>query len=90
MTNHRSVPTRPGQPAFYQIRVAGHLSEQWTGWFDGLSITLAEDGDTIISGPVVDQAALYGLLKKVRDLGMPLVSVNQKNSDHPDEEINNR
>ena len=59
----------------YQIRVEGHLNLQWTDWFGGLSITLEEGGDTLLTGPVIDQAALYGLLKKVRDLGMPLVSV---------------
>jgi hypothetical protein len=60
----------------YQIRIKGHLDSQWTEWFDGLTITLEEDGDTLLTGPVVDQAALYGLLKKVRDLGTPLLSVN--------------
>jgi len=61
----------------YQIRLKGHLGSQWADWFDGLSITLEADGDTLLTGPVADQAALYGLLKKVRDLGMPLLSVNQ-------------
>jgi hypothetical protein len=60
----------------YQIRIRGHLDARWTDWFDGLTITLAEGGDTLLTGPVVDQAALYGLLKKVRDSGMPLLSVN--------------
>ena len=60
----------------YQIRVKGHLGPQWTDWFGGLAIAVEEDGDTLLTGPVVDQAALYSLLKKVRDLGMPLVSVN--------------
>ncbi len=61
----------------YQIRIKGHLDGQWTDWFEGLTITLEEDGNTLLSGPVPDQAALHGLLKKVRDLGMPLVSVSQ-------------
>lgn len=65
------------EPLIYQIRVRGHLDSQWTDWFEGLSITLEENGDTLLSGPVVDQAALHGLLKKVRDMGMSLVSVNQ-------------
>jgi hypothetical protein len=66
----------PGQPTVYQIRIRGHLGSRWTGWFEGLTITLEEDGDTLLTGPVVDQAALHGLLRKVRDLGMPLVSVS--------------
>jgi hypothetical protein len=65
------------QPTIYQIRVKSHLGSDWTDWFEGLAITLEEDGDTLLTGPVVDQAALHGLLKKVRDLGMSLVSVNQ-------------
>ena len=64
----------------YQIRVKSHLGSEWTDWFDGLTITLEEDGDTLLTGPVVDQAALHGLLKKVRDLGMLLLSVNQVQS----------
>ncbi len=62
------------QPMIYQIRVKGHLGPQWTNWFEGLTITLQDNGDTLLTGPVVDQAALHGLLKKVRDLGMPLIS----------------
>jgi len=62
---------------FYEIRVAGHLSPQWADWFGGSTITPEEDGDTLITGPVSDQAALHGLLKKVRDSGLSLVSVNQ-------------
>lgn len=64
----------PTNIQFYQIRLKGYLDSQWATWFDGLTITL-ENGDTLLSGPVADQAALHGLLKKVRDLGMPLVSV---------------
>jgi len=64
-------------PPLYEIRIAGHLSPQWMDWFEGLTVTLEENGDTLLSGAVADQAALHGLLKKVRDLGMPLVSVIQ-------------
>jgi hypothetical protein len=64
----------------YQIRIKGHLGQQWTEWFEELTITLEENGDTLLTGPVVDQAALHGLLKKVRDLGMPLLSVNRVES----------
>jgi hypothetical protein len=70
-------PKTEGEPMVYQIRLMGHLGDQWTDWFGGLTITLEENGETILTGPVVDQAALFGLLKKVRDLGMPLLSVNQ-------------
>lgn len=67
--------TDPGQPMVYQIRVKGHLGSQWQDWFGGLTVTLEDNGETLLTGPVVDQAALHGLIKKVRDLGMPLVSV---------------
>ena len=71
-----STPDLP-EPLVYQIRLKGHLGSEWTDWFEGLTITLEEDGDTLLTGPVVDQAALHGLLKKIRDLGMPLISVNR-------------
>lgn len=61
----------------YQIRLKGHLGSQWSDWFAGLTITLEDNGETLLAGPVVDQAALYGLLRKVRDLGIPLISVNR-------------
>jgi len=78
MANNRLHPnTDPDRPMAYQIRLRGHLGAEWTDWFEGLTITLEEDGDTLLTGPVVDQAALHGLLRKVRDLGMPLVSVNR-------------
>ena len=67
----------PNQPTIYQIRIRGHLGQQWTDWFPGLTITLEENGDTHLTGPVVDQPALHGLLKRVRDLGMPLLAVNR-------------
>jgi len=63
------------EPGLYEIRIKGHLEERWAGWFGGLSITLEDNGDTRLTGRVVDQAALHGLLRKVRDLGMPLLSV---------------
>jgi hypothetical protein len=75
MANH-SRKTNPYPPIVYEIRIKGHLDSQWEDWFEGLSITLEENGDTLLTGPVLDQAALHGLLKKVRDLGMPLVSVS--------------
>jgi hypothetical protein len=74
----------PGRPMIYQIRIRGHLDQQWTEWFEGLTITLEDNGDTLLTGPVVDQAALHGLLKKVRDLGVPLLSVDPVKSSRGD------
>jgi hypothetical protein len=67
----------PDQPTVYHIRLKGHLGCQWTDWFGGLSITLEDNGETLLTGPVVDQAALHSLLKTVRDLGMPLLSLSR-------------
>ena len=75
MSNEINSEMGPGQPTIYQIRVKGHLGRHWTDWFEGLAITLEDNGETLLTGSVVDQAALHGLLKKVRDLGMPLLSV---------------
>ena len=80
MSNKLIVKSDPGQPMVYQITIKGHLGHQWTDWFEGLVITLEDNGDTLLTGLVIDQAALHGLLKKVRDLGMPLVSVIQVQS----------
>jgi hypothetical protein len=73
-----------GQPMVYQIRIKGHLDDSWAAWFEGLTITLEDNGETLLTGPVVDQAALHGILKKVRDLGMPLLSVNSARPVPPD------
>jgi hypothetical protein len=77
MSDSPDLQTNSDQPIVYQIQIAGHLRPQWAEWFEGLTITLEPDGTTLLTGPVVDQAALYGLLKKVRDLGLPLVAVNR-------------
>ena len=75
MLNELYTKTDPNEPMTYQIRIGGHLGREWTDWFEGLTIALEDNGDTLITGPVIDQAALFGLLKKVRDLGMTLLSV---------------
>ncbi len=84
MSNKLNPRTEPSQPMAYQIRIKGHLSAQWTDWFEGLTITLEDNGETLLTGPVVDQAALHGLLRKVRDLGMPLISVARVQPDQED------
>jgi hypothetical protein len=75
--------TTADRPRVYQITVEGHLRPQWAAWFDGLSITLGERGGTVLTGPVRDQAALHGLIKKIRDLGMPLLSIQCVDSGAP-------
>ena len=75
MSNKSGSPTGPGRQPVYEIRIKGHLGPQWTDWFGGLTIMLEANGDSLLTGPVVDQAALHGVLKKVRDLGLPLISV---------------
>ena len=84
MANELNPTPDPSQPVIYEIRIEGHLDIQWTDWFEGLTINLEDNGEMLLTGPVVDQAALFGLLKKVRDLGMPLVSVNRIKSDQKD------
>ena len=68
------MANKSDRPMIYQIRIEGHLGPRWSGWFEGLTITPEGDGETLLTGPVADQAALHGLLRKVRDLGMPLIS----------------
>ena len=75
MSNEINSEIEKAQTMVYQIRIKGHLGRKWADWFEGLTITLEGNGETLLSGPVVDQAALYGLLRKVRDVGMPLLSV---------------
>ena len=76
MSSELTPHTDPDQPMIYHIRIRGHLGQHWSDWFGGLAITLEDNGDTLLTGPVVDQAALHGLLKKVRDLGLSLLSVS--------------
>jgi hypothetical protein len=65
------------EPGLYEIRIKGHLDDKWAAWFGGLTLTREDNGETLLTGPVVDQAALHGLLRKVRDLAMPLLSVTR-------------
>ncbi|MEZ4730777.1 MAG: hypothetical protein R3E79_26940 [Caldilineaceae bacterium] len=77
MANNFQAQAETSPPPIYQIRIKGHLGHRWRAQFEGMRITLTEDGDTLLTGPVLDQAALYGLLRKVQDLGMPLLAVNR-------------
>jgi len=76
MCEKHALPEYRDGSGLYEIRLKGHLDDRRSEWFEGLTITLEDNGDTVLTGPVVDQAALHGLLKRVRDLGMPLLSVN--------------
>jgi hypothetical protein len=81
------LPECHDESGLYEIRLKGHLNDRWADRFEGLTITLEEDGHTLLTGPVIDQAALHGLLKKIRDLGLPLVSVSPvkpSQADQPD------
>lgn len=87
MRDQQTFEEKHNQHQCYEIRLKGHLDDRWSDWFEGLTITLEDDGNTLLTGPVVDQAALHGLLKKVRDLGMPLLSVcphDPGQADEPD------
>ena len=85
MENEQRSNLDAKQPPVYTFKIKGHLGQQWINWFDGLTVTLEEDGNTLLSGPVIDQSALHGILKKIRDLGMPLLSVNFTDSNQPPE-----
>ncbi len=84
MSETPTLPEAHDESGLYEIRLKGHLNNRWTGWFEGLTITFEDNGHTLLTGLVVDQAALHGLLKKVRDLGIPLVSVNPLEPDPAD------
>jgi hypothetical protein len=75
---------RSPEPGQYEIRLGGHLDSRWAAWFDGMDLTNDSDGSTVLSGPVVDQAALHGLLQRVRDMGLALLSVQQLDPHHTD------
>lgn len=75
---HNTSPEAP----VYEIRVGGHLSDEWVNWFEGLTITLEDNGNTLLIGKIADQAELYGVLRRVRDLGLPLISVNRIKSNY--------
>ena len=77
MSEQRDQKPDSNQSIIYEIKIEGHLGLQWKDWFDGMTMALDENGETVLTGPVTDQSALHGLLKKVRDLGMPLISVNR-------------
>lgn len=73
----------------YEIRVQGHLEPRWSAWFDGMTLSRADDGTTLIRGEVADQAALHGLIQRVRDLGLPLISVAAPHANEQDNEMDN-
>ena len=81
MSEKQTIDEEHNQNQYYEIRLKGHLDDRWVKWFDDLDITLEENGNTLLSGYLADQAALHGLLKKVRDVGLPLLSVNSVNPD---------
>jgi hypothetical protein len=87
MSNESNSSNEKAESLIYQIRIKGHLDRKWADWFSGLSITSLENGETLLTGPVLDQAALHGLIRKVRDISLPLVAVIQvesKQADVPD------
>ena len=86
--NETQFPTEAhNEPGLYEIRIKGHLNDRWAGWFEGLTLTRDANGETRLTGIVADQSVLHGLLKKVRDLGMPLVSVNRIEPGQTDDKL---
>ena len=77
MSDTPAFTEKPDEPSQYVVRLQGHLGDEWAAWFEGLTITRASNGETILSGPIVDQAALHSLLRKIRDLGLPLLAVGR-------------
>ena len=75
MTNTPTTKTDPDEPLVYQLRIKGHPNRHWSDWFGGVTIIALDNGETLLTGAVIDQAALHGLLTKVRDIGLPLVSI---------------
>jgi hypothetical protein len=93
LSNQNISKTTPSQPVIYQIRIQGQLDSQWADWFEGMNIALEESGFTVLTGPVTDQSALHGLIRKIRDLGLPLVSVcpvGPDQADAPDTRLPNK
>ena len=84
MTDRHEPRPHPSEAGWFEIRVTGHRDERWTAWFDGMTVSHEPDGTTCITGEVADQAALHGLLQRVRDLGLPLMSVRRVDVDLPD------
>jgi hypothetical protein len=84
MSNELNQKMDPDRPPIYQVRLKGHLGQEWADWFGGLTIRLNKNGETLLTGPALDQAALYGLLKRIRDLGITLISVNSIETDQAD------
>lgn len=84
MADQRGPGGKTNQPMIYQIRIEGHLGRQWANRFEEMSITLEDDGTTLLTGPVVDQAALHGILRRIRDLGITLLSINSAGANPQD------
>src|SRR5215208_6804776 len=89
--SERRTPTRDRpEGGRYEIRLTGHLDSRWAAWFDGLTVGQESDGITVLSGPVADQASLHGVIQRVRDLGLPLISVTQVRSEEHTSELQSR